>query len=388
MAKRTWILLDVEDDQYTDEIRLTSADADGVPEGISIVKRRLRGGLRDGVDVIEVDNGVFRFVVVPTRGMGIHRATLGQVRLGWQSPMRGPVHPSLVNLQTPDGLGWLDGFDELLARCGLQSNGSPVFDDNGTLRWPLHGKIQNTPAHEVKVSIDDASGEVTVSGTVDECRPFGNKLRLRTTYTTNPGEPGVRFVDTVTNLSAEPGQLQLLYHINFGAPLVDAGAKLVAPVAKVAPQDASGTDEIPTWDTYQPPTPHGKSFCLFYDLLADGQGQTRAVLQNAAGTQGVSILFNKNQLPCFTQWKDCQATADGYVTGLEPGTNFPNERTFEQQKGRVITLEPGESRSFELALEAHATAESVAAAKEDVARLQAGSQPEILSGPDPEWSPT
>ncbi|MBN1590835.1 MAG: DUF4432 family protein, partial [Pirellulales bacterium] len=162
MAKRTWILLDVEDDQFVDEIQLTSADADGAPEGIKIVKRRLSGGLRDGVDVVEVDNGTFRFVVIPTRGMGIWRATLGPLQLGWQSPVKGPVHPSLVNLQSPDGLGWLTGFDELLARTGLESNGSPVFDENGTLLYGLHGKIQNTPAHKVEVSIEDGSGEITV----------------------------------------------------------------------------------------------------------------------------------------------------------------------------------------------------------------------------------
>ncbi|NLE38252.1 MAG: DUF4432 family protein, partial [Pirellulaceae bacterium] len=151
MAKRTWVLLDVEDDLYVDSMQLTSDDADGVPEGLSVVKRRLQGGLRDGVDVIEVDNGAFRFVVVPTRGMGIWRASLGAVRLGWRSPVQGPVHPALVNLQSPNGEGWLNGFDEFVARCGLENNGSPVFDENGVLQYPLHGRIQNTPANKVEV---------------------------------------------------------------------------------------------------------------------------------------------------------------------------------------------------------------------------------------------
>ena len=31
----------------------------------------------------------------------------------------------------PSGLGWLDGFDELLVRCGLESNGAPEFDADG-----------------------------------------------------------------------------------------------------------------------------------------------------------------------------------------------------------------------------------------------------------------
>jgi len=386
MAKRTWILLDVEEDQYVDEIRLTSADADGVPEGITIAKRRLRGGPRDGVDVVEVDNGAFRFTVVPTRGMGLWRAALGAVHLGWQSPVVGPVHPALVNLQQADGLGWLTGFDELLARCGLWSNGAPVFNENGTLRWGLHGRIQNTPAAKVHVAIDDASGEISVGGTVDEGYLYHHRLRLTTTYKTLPGEPGVRIVDEVTNLSDEPSQMQLLYHVNLGLPLVDPGSKLVAPVARIAPRAAGEWEKIDTWDTYHPETPGAGGVCFFATLLADADGWTRTLLSNAAGTQGLSLKYNSAQLPCFTQWKNAQPAANGYVTGLEPATNYPSERTFEESKGRVVALAPGESRTFELALEAHADAKSVAAAKQEVAKLQGSHKPEVLTDPDPDWS--
>ena len=30
-----------------------------------------------GVDIVEIDNGKFRFIVVPTRGMGLWKAWLG-----------------------------------------------------------------------------------------------------------------------------------------------------------------------------------------------------------------------------------------------------------------------------------------------------------------------
>ena len=41
-------------------------------------------------------------------------------------------------------------------------------------------------------------------------------------------------------------------------------------------------------------------------------------------------------MPWFTQWKNTTSVADGYVTGIEPGTNFPNPRTYEGEQGRVI----------------------------------------------------
>ena len=386
MAKTSWTLTDVGEDQYVDALAVGPADVEGAAAGYSVTKRTLRGGLRQGVDVIEVDNGTFRFVVVPTRGMGIWRAALGDIRLGWKSPVAGPVHPALVPLDEPSGLGWLSGFDELLVRCGLESNGAPEFNDDGTLRYPLHGKIANCPAHKVRLAVDGDSGEISVTGVVDEARLFFNKLRMTSTVTTKVGRPGMTVTDTVTNVSAEPGELELLYHVNFGMPLLDPGSKVVLPVAKLAPRDAVAVENLSEWDTYGPQTPGSAEAVFFFELAADADGRTQAVLRNAAGNQGVSLKFNKSQLPYFTLWKNRQAAADGYVTGLEPAINFPNVKSFEKQKGRVAVLAPGESRSFKITLEVHADAKSVAAAEQAVAALQQGATPEILGRPEPEWS--
>jgi len=109
-------------------------------------------------------------------------------------------------------------------------------------------------------------------------------------------------------------------------------------------------------------------------------------LRNSAGTAGVSLRFNKSQLPCFTLWKNRQAAADGYVTGLEPAINFPNVKSFEKEKGRVAVLAPGESRTFELSMEALPDAPGVQAAEQAVAQLQQGATPTVLQQPDPQWS--
>ncbi|OHB68755.1 MAG: hypothetical protein A2V70_01845 [Planctomycetes bacterium RBG_13_63_9] len=386
MAERTWTLVDLEHDAYVEQIALEPEDVGGAAAGYSVSKRTLRGGLRDGVDVLEVDNGRLRFVVVPTRGMGIWKATLGELQLGWKSPQTGPVHPAHVRLWEPGGLGWLDGFDELLVRCGLESNGAPEFNKDGSLRYPLHGKIANIPAHQLEVGIDAALGRIRVTGTVDEARLFGNKLRLTSTITTEVGRPGLTVTDTVTNISAEPGELELLYHVNFGTPLLAAGSKVVLPVAKLAPRDEVAVGNMPQWGTYGPAAPGLAEVVFFFELAADADGRTQALLHNAAATAGVSLTFNRNQLPQFTLWKSRQAETDGYVTGLEPATNFPNTKSFEKQNGRVITLAPGESRQHEITLEAHGDAKSVQAAQQSVAQLQQSTTPEILNQPNPNWS--
>jgi galactose mutarotase-like enzyme len=387
MAKMSWTLTDCEADAYLDELSVGPDDVDGKATGYSVVKRTLRGGRSDGVDVVEIDNGTFRFVVIPTRGMGIWRAALGDLSLGWKSPVQGPVHPALVRLSEPSGIGWLDGFDELLVRCGLESNGAPEFNDDGSLRYPLHGKIANMPAHKLELTIDGDAGEITLSGEVDEARLFGNKLRLSTTYTTRVGQPGFDLYDVVTNLSAEPSELELLYHINLGVPFLSPGSKVVVPALKVAPRDEVAMGNVPEWDTYGPETPGSPEAVFFLELAADAEGNTEVVLQNRSAERGARLRLNKNQLPCFTVWKNRQAVVDGYVTGLEPGINFPNPKSFEKAQGRVAELAPGASRSFEMTLEALGDAASVRAACDSVAMLQGEADPEVLPQPDPIWSP-
>lgn len=386
MSRQTWTLTDVDQDISLESLALGPSNVQGMGANCAVTKRTLHGGLREGVDVIEVNNGALRFVVVPTRGMGLWNALLGDVRLGWRSPVKGPVHPAFVRLDEASGIGWLDGFDELLVRCGLESNGAPEFNPNGTLRYGLHGKIANIPAHKVEVSVDSNSGEIAVTGVVDEARLFGNKLRLTSTYTTRPGEPALTITDVVTNLSAEPAELELLYHINFGVPLVNPGSKVVLPVRKVAPRDAVAVTNLAEWDTYGPESPGSSEAVFFFDLAADPAGRTQTLLHNAAGDRGVSLKFTKSQLPWFTLWKNRQAAIDGYVTGLEPAINFPNRKSFEKEKGRVAVLQPGQSRTLELTMVVHPDAASVTGAKQAVAELQKGVKPEILPQPNPEWS--
>ncbi len=385
MAKRTWTLTDTTSGVYVDRVSISADDVKGATGKFSVTKRRLQGGLSDGVDVVEVDNGRMRLTILPTRGMGLWRATCGQVELGWKSPVKGPVNPAFVPIWESSGVGWLSGFDELIVRCGLESNGAPEFE-NGKLRYPLHGKIANTPAHKVEVAVDAQSGEITVTGIVHEARLFFNKLELATTYTTRIGQPGFTVTDTVTNLWAEPSELELLYHINVGVPLLSPGAKAVIPVAKMAPRDAVAAGSLAQWDTYGPESPGTPEAAFYFDLAADPQGNTKTLLKSAGGDQGVSLSFNKSQLPCFTLWKNPQAATDGYVTGFEPAINFPNGRSIEKKKGRVATLAPGESRTFAIELTACGDAHSVADAERAVAAIQQAVQPEILQQPNPEWS--
>ncbi len=346
---------------------------------------RWHDGPSAGVHGVDLANGKLNATILPTRGMGLHAVQYGDWRIGWRSPVRGPVHPALVPLMDASGLGWLDGFDELLCRCGLYSNGAPEFAANGSLVYPLHGRIANTPAHAVELSSDPAAKTISLSGTMDESRFHFQKLRLRSTVTLPAGEARLSVLDEVTNFSDLPGEMELLYHINFGEPLLDAGSQIVAAAKRVVPRNPHSATDVATWDKVGPQHPTKPEQVYFLEPLADQSGRTTVLLRNAAGTRGVSVGFKLAQMPLFTLWKNTAPSADGYVVGLEPGINFPNTRSFEAEKGRVKKLAAGETARFELELGFYNSTAEVQAVEAQIKSVHAGKAPELASEPLPEW---
>src|SRR5688572_4423301 len=73
----TWTLTDVANRVYVD--RFYRSTKDGFPlagsDKWSLSKTRLHGGVSEGVDVVEIDNGRMKFSVLPTRGMGLWKGT-------------------------------------------------------------------------------------------------------------------------------------------------------------------------------------------------------------------------------------------------------------------------------------------------------------------------
>ncbi|MEM8678424.1 MAG: DUF4432 family protein [Planctomycetota bacterium] len=342
------------DEEFQPVQHIHAGDVSQSKTGWNVTRRRLNSGLSAGVEVVEVDNGRAKFVLLPTRGMSLWKAFAGEDVLGWQSPVRGPVHPSLVPISEPSGFGWLMGFDELMCRCGLVSNGAPEFDEQGRLLYPIHGRIANLPAHEVMVEVDDSAGTIRVRGVVEETRFHFEKLRLQVEYVTSFESTAIDWHDRVTNFGGTSVDVQMLYHTNIGAPLLGAGSKLVAPVLAVTPWEGNPAEVSPdSWPDYQGPQAGRAQECYYLDLEADAAGNTQVTLEAAESDASVTLRFNKQQLPCFTQWKNEVAMEDGYVTGLEPALNYPHVRSREVEAGRCQRLDGGETWEASLSLEWH-----------------------------------
>jgi hypothetical protein len=393
---QTWTLTDIAHDVWHDTF---ATGADRLPLGNvfhdwSISKRTLHGGLRDGIDLVEIHNGALSFAVLPTRGMGLWRGNYRGLPLGWKAPVHGPVHPKFVNTADRGGIGWLTGFDEWLCRCGLAFNGPPGEDVHADRhnherrdRLTLHGRIANQPAYYVEVRIAlDPPYELSVTGQVEEGGLFYPHLVLTTTYTTVPGSNRLVVHDRIENRGAEPAEMQLLYHCNVGQPFLDAGSRVVAPIREVSPLTPRAAEGIDTLETYAKPTTGFAEQVYCYDLLGDAGGRTLAMLYNHAADKGLVLRFNRQELPCFTVWKNTGALEDGYVTGLEPATNYPNFKTFERRQGRVPTLPAGGSWEATWSIDVHDTADGVAGALAEIVSLQSQAKATVHCTPHAKYS--
>ena len=221
--------------------QLTSRDVPfESPAAWSIKRYALHGGKQEGCELLVLDNGKLQITIVPTRGMSVLEVRSGDVRLGWDSPVKQVVHPQFMHLESRGGLGWLEGFNEWMVHCGLEWAGHPGKDEfvnnvgeKATMDLTLHGKIGNIPASEVSVTVDPAPPHrIRVKGVVHEQAFYGPKLELDAEISTLPGSEVFRIEDHVVNHGAFPQEFELLYHCNFGPPLLEKGSQVVTACAR------------------------------------------------------------------------------------------------------------------------------------------------------------
>ena len=206
------------------------------------------------------------------------------------------------------------------------------------------------------MTIDGDTGEIVLRGTVDEAADVRLASRGSVTTISTGGSPGLSVTDTVTNLSAESGDFELLYHVNFGMPLVQPGSRVVVPVKTMAPRDAAALADLATWNGYGRESPGLPEAVFFFELATDAAAATQTLLVNTAGLAGRQPEVQYAAVALFPFWKNRQAACDGYVTDIEPAANFPNVRSFDKRNGRVVGLAAGESHALKLELEAHSDA--------------------------------
>ena len=311
----------------------------------------LDNGPTRGSRVAWVNTGSgLRYKVAIDRCLDIVDAGYNQHNLAWLS------HGGLT-VPRPDansGLEWLYSFPGgLVTTCGLTHIGGPESDEKEVRG--LHGRISNVPATlESVVQPDPESGrmDMSITAVVKESKVFGPHLELRRTITSTLGQAAIKIEDEVTNRGNTSCPHMILYHCNFGWPLVDEGTDIIykgSCQSRGMDFDNELFNEKHDYKKCQKPLESHKAAgesCGFVDVQPDADGFCHAGLVNNKLDLALTMKYKKQQLPVLTNW---QHWGPGeYVCALEPGTNPPIGQNKARELNKLIQLEPGEKRSYQL----------------------------------------
>jgi len=311
----------------------------------------LDNGTGRGTRIAWINTGTgLRFKVVIDRAMDIADAWYNQYNLAWLN------NPGIVPPQplSHRGIDWLRTFGGgLVTTCGLSHIGGPEEDEYGTRG--LHGLVSNIPAEITSIQQPDpARGilDMHITGTIKQTQIFGPALELVRTISATIGKAEIRIHDEVINRGNTAAPHMLLYHCNFGWPLVDEDTDIIwkghwQPRDEVSKRTFNASNNFrkcpPPLDIHNA----AGEDAVYVDIEANTEGVCTCGLYNANIGVAVALTFAKQQLPWFTNW---QHWGKGeYVTGLEPGTNPPVGQACARQTGELIFIEPGEQRSYDLA---------------------------------------
>jgi len=142
----------------------------------------------------------------------------------------------------------------------------------------------------------------------------------------------------------------MLYHCNFGFPLLTERSRIYTPANKVEGRTDFAKSRIGNWNHFEPPT-RGIEERVYYHQIAPGpDGLVRIVLvsDETAPDFAVEMTYRADTLPQLIEWK---MTGEGhFVLGIEPGNCKVDGRKREREAGTLRLLEPGEKEDFQLEL--------------------------------------
>ncbi|TMV44628.1 DUF4432 family protein [Paenibacillus mesophilus] len=316
---------------------------------------RLVEGKEAGVDVIQIRTGAgLEFEVTPEKGLDISLAELFGASVSWQSPS-GNVHPMHYE---PEGVGWLrTASGGLLMTCGLSHAGSPSDDETGS--YGLHGRAHHTPARQV-TAVEQWKGdelELRVSGIVEETSIAGSKLRLVREIISVMGQNRITIRDRVENFGFRPAPHLMLYHFNFGFPLLGEQTTVTLPQALLDARDpGTPTDSCGRW---QAPDANIVEQVFYHRLLMEKlaePGVAEARIHNPCFPMGgvsrpltVKLRWSADTLPLLVQWR--MPGAGEHVLGLEPSNCIVGGReAVMRDNGSLPALQPGGSIEYKLEL--------------------------------------
>lgn len=301
-------------------------------------------GPEKGVRAFDVRNGQgLEFTVLSDRGMDIPFLRYKGMNIGFGSK----VEIKAPQFYAEDGnRGFLRQFNGgFLTTCGITYTGTSTQDDGEMLG--MHGTYSNTPAKHVVAEEVCKEDEIVLClrGQVREACLYGCNMLLRREIRVNTESNRMQLIDITENQSFEPVPLMLLYHINFGYPMLDEGVRLKVNSKKVFARSEFATSELDSYDCMIAPEVGRSDQCYHHEDFGE---QGIVVVENEKQKVAATIRFNAKNMPYLCEWK-CMRAGD-YALGIEPSVSGVQNRKIAKERGILHYLAAGETYTtgFEL----------------------------------------
>jgi galactose mutarotase-like enzyme len=182
---------------------------------------------------------------------------------------------------------------------------------------------------------------IRLKGIIEEGHIFGTKLRVDREISTIQGQNSIRIKDTVTNFGYKPSPYTILYHMNFGYPLLSEFSELIIDPEKTVPATPFAAEGIGEFRQFIKPVANCQEQVYFHTMKEDSYGFSMVSLQNRKLGISMTIKFGTAQLPYLTEWK--MMGMGEYVLGLEP-CNVPARNRVALKEDNILPyLKAGET---------------------------------------------
>lgn len=216
---------------------------------------------------------------------------------------------------------------------------------------PTHGSFRFTPAGKTGASCfwdEKERYHLRIEGTMEAGGLFEPRLVLERVIETIYGTNRITITDTLSNPGFEEVPCMLLYHCNFSYPFLNPGCQVTIPSSRCVLREAPKEQTSLPYDEMEEPEDGGKEQVFFHEAAAGADGAVTLSVKNKELGITASLKYDKQELPKLIQWKSM--VSGHYVLGLEPANCLVFGRAYEEAKGTLPMLQPGERKTVHLEL--------------------------------------
>ena len=140
--------------------------------------------------------------------------------------------------------------------------------------------------------------KIVISGKVREAKFFGDYLELNREITTFLSKPRLIIKDKVQNIGFRDAVVMILYHFNFGFPLLSKDTEILIGKTDIMAADENTAKYINDYNKFNKPLAEFTPQLFFHDIAADKEGIINIALANKSFEKdkgiGISFKFKKN----------------------------------------------------------------------------------------------